>query len=99
MVRWEPIHPEQLAPLCRRYGVRRLALFGSALRDDFGPSSDLDLLVDFEPGARTGLRMFEFEAEPSDLFGRKVDLSTPGFLGVEFRERVRREAKDLHVAP
>lgn len=99
MVRWEPIHPEQLAPLCRRYGVRRLALFGSALRDDFSPSSDLDLLVEFEPGARTGLRMFSLEAELTDLFARKVDLSTPGFLGAEFRERVRREARDLYVAP
>jgi hypothetical protein len=78
--------------------VRRLAIFGSALRDDFGPDSDLDLLVEFEPDARTGLRMFELEAELSDLLGRKVDLNTIGFLGPEFRERIRREARDLHVA-
>jgi predicted nucleotidyltransferase len=75
-----------------------LAIFGSALRDDFGPDSDLDLLVEFEAGARTGLRMFELEAELSDLLGRKVDLNTIGFLGPEFRERIRREARDLHVA-
>jgi len=78
--------------------VRRLAIFGSALRDDFGPSSDIDLLVEFDPAVRTGLRMFEFEAELSELFGRKVDLNTPGFLGAEFREKVRHEARNLYVA-
>jgi predicted nucleotidyltransferase len=98
MVRWEPRQLDRIPPLCQKYGVRRLAIFGSALRDDFGPDSDLDLLVEFEPDARTGLRMFELEAELSDLLGRKVDLNTIGFLGPEFRERIRREARDLHVA-
>ena len=99
MVRWEPRELELIPPLCRRFGVRRLAIFGSALRDDFGPGSDLDLLVEFESGARTGLRMFELEAELTDLLGRKVDLNTAGFLGPEFRERVRQEARNLYVAP
>lgn len=88
----------QLKTLCREYGVRRLALFGSATRSDFTPESDLDVLVEFVPGTRTGLRLFELEASLADLLGRRVDLSTPGFLGVSFRDRVLREARNLYVA-
>jgi predicted nucleotidyltransferase len=89
---------EELAELCRRHRIQRLAVFGSALRDDFGPESDLDLLVEFDPGTRVGLRFFAIEQELSDVFGRPVDLNTAGFLSPYFREEVSREAEDLYVA-
>lgn len=90
---------EELAEFCRRHRIRRLALFGSILREDFGPASDVDLLVEFEPGTRLGLRFFALERELSRLFGRKVDLNTPGFLSPYFRGEVMAEAEDLYVAP
>lgn len=89
----------ELADFCRRNHIRRLALFGSALRDDFQPDSDLDVLVEFEPGARVGLRFFALERELSRLFGRRVDLNTPGFLSPYFRDEVMAEAEDIYVAP
>jgi len=89
---------EAIAELCRRHGVRRLAVFGSALRDDFRPESDVDVLVEFEEGCRVGLRFFAMEDELSALLGRTVDLNTPGFLHKQFRDAVVEEAKDLHVA-
>ncbi len=70
----------QIAAFCRKNHIRRLALFGSVLRDDFTPESDVDVLVEFEPGARVGLRFFAMEHELSEILGRKVDLNTPGFL-------------------
>lgn len=89
---------DKLAELCQRHGVRRLAVFGSALREDFGQASDIDLLVEFNPGARVGLRFFTIERELSGLFGRKVDLNTPGFLGEYFRDDAVREAETLYEA-
>jgi len=84
---------DELAAFCRRHHIRRLALFGSVLRDDFGPDSDVDVLVDFEPGCVPGFAFFEMEGELSDLLGRKVDLNTPGFLNRHFRQRVLAEAE------
>ena len=86
------IHKDALADFCRRHGVRRLSLFGSILRDDFRPESDLDILVEFHPGTRVGLRFFAMERELSQLLARKVDLSTPGFLNRYFRDEVLAEA-------
>ena len=80
---------------CRRRRIRRLALFGSVLRRDFRPGSDVDVLVEFEPGHTPGLAFFEMEEELSRLFGRKVDLNTPQFLSPRFRNRVRLEAEVL----
>lgn len=88
----------QVERFCRERGIRRLALFGSVLRDDFRPESDIDVLVEFQPGVRVGLRFFEMERELSRLFGRKVDLNTPGFLSKYFRDRVLREAKTIYDA-
>jgi hypothetical protein len=82
-----------LADLCHKYRIQRLSFFGSVLRDDFGPESDLDILVVFEPGARVGLRFFAIERELATLLGRKVDLNTPGFLGDRIREQVMAEAE------
>lgn len=84
---------ERIAEFCRKNHIRRLALFGSVLRDDFGPASDVDVLVEFEPGTRTGLRFFGLERELSELIGRKVDLNTPGFLSRHFRDQVLAEAE------
>jgi len=85
--------PEQaVAEFCRQHRIRRLSLFGSILRDDFGPDSDIDVLVEFEPGARVGLRFFTMERELSKLLGHKVDLNTPGFLSKYFRDEVLAEA-------
>ncbi len=92
------IDREGLAGFCRRNHIRRLALFGSVLRDDFGPDSDVDVLVEFEPGHVPGLRFFALEGELSQIFGRKVDLNTPGFLSPYFRGRVLAEAEVQYVA-
>jgi predicted nucleotidyltransferase len=89
---------EAVATFCRRHHVRRLALFGSVLRDDFTPASDVDVLVEFEPGHAPGLAFFSMEAELSALFGRKVDLNTPGFLSRYFRDQVLAEAETQYVA-
>ena len=88
----------ELADFCRRNRIRRLAVFGSALREDFKPDSDLDLLVEFEPGTRIGLRFFALERELSHLFGQPVDLNTPNFLSPFFRGEVLAEAENIYVA-
>ena len=85
---------EKLAEFCRRNGIRRLMFFGSVLRDDFGPDSDVDVLVEFEEDARVGMiRLAGMEIELSEIIGRKVDLNTPGFLSRYYRDRVLREAE------
>ena len=83
-----------LAEFCRQHAIRWLALFGSVLTDRFSETSDVDVLVEFHPGARVGyLRMAAMERELSALFGgRKVDLRTPPELSPYFREEVLRTA-------
>jgi predicted nucleotidyltransferase len=87
-----------LEHLCQRYRVHRLAVFGSALRGELAPDSDLDILVEFEPGAAIGLRFITLQAELSKLFGRRVDLLTAGFLSPHLRLRVLEEAVPLYEA-
>ena len=87
------IPKERIAEFCRANHIRWLALFGSVLRDDFGPESDVDVLVEFEPGTRIGLRFFGLEIELSEILGRKVDLNTPGFISDYFRNEVMAEAE------
>jgi hypothetical protein len=89
---------EQVALFCRRHHIRRLALFGSVLRDDFRPDSDVDVLVEFREGHTPGLDFFGMEIELSELLGHKVDLQTPGFLSPYFRDRVLAEAEVLYDA-
>lgn len=89
---------ERLAAFCRRHAIRRLTIFGSVLREDFGAQSDVDVLVEFEPGARLGLRFFTVERELSELIGRKVDLNTPGFLGDEVLAEARARGVVQYVA-
>jgi len=91
------IYREALEDFCRRNRIRRLSLFGSVLRDNFKPGSDVDVLVVFEPGANIGLEFFDIEEELSALIGRKVDLNTPQFLSRYFRDQVLKEAEDLYV--
>ena len=81
---------DALAAFCREHGIKRLAVFGSALRDDFGPDSDIGVLVDFEPGRIPGLLgIAGLELELSRLFaGRRVDLRTPDDLSRYFRQGV-----------
>jgi len=90
----------RIAEFCRKHGIRRLAVFGSALRDDFGPDSDIDLLVEFEPDRiPTLFDIAGMEQELSALFGgRKVDLRTPEDLSRYFRQQVLAEAEVQYAA-
>jgi hypothetical protein len=75
-----------------------LALFGSILRDDFRPGSDIDMLVEFQSGVRVGLAFIRMQDELSAILGQRVDLNTPGSLSRYFRDEVLREAETLYVA-
>ena len=87
------IPKDRIAEFCKRNRVRKLSLFGSILRKDFGPDSDVDFLVEFEPGARIGLiRLSGLEIELGNIVGRKVDLNTPGFLSKYYRDQILAEA-------
>lgn len=95
-----PINVAELTVFCRKHGVARLSLFGSVLRSDFDPSrSDVDVLVEFLPRVRTGLfKLMEMQAALSEMFGRDVDLSTPGSLSKYFRDEALASAKVLYDA-
>jgi len=97
-IRGIEIAEDTIADFCRRHRIRRLAVFGSILRDDFRPDSDVDVLVEFEPGTRLGLKFFSIERELAQLFGRTVDLNTPQDLSRYFRQDILREAQELYVA-
>lgn len=92
--------PEQaIAAFCRRHGIRRLAFFGSALRPDFRPDSDVDVLVEFETGRTVGyLTLSAMEIELGELLARRVDLRTPAELSRYFRDDVLREAEVCYAA-
>ena len=90
------IPKNKLAEFCRRHKIRRLSLFGSVLRDDFKSESDVDVLVEFKPGAQVGLEFFGMEHELSELLKHKVDLNTPGFISRYFRDEVLREAEVMY---
>jgi uncharacterized protein len=92
------IPKERITDFCRQHHIRKLAIFGSALRDDFGSDSDVDVLVEFEPGHVPGLAFFGIEQELSAILGRKVDLNTAGFLSPEIREVVLKKAEVQYVA-
>ncbi len=89
----------EIAAFCRRHHIRKLALSGSVLRDDFGPDSDVDVLVEFEPGHVPGLiRLAGMELELSQLLGgRKVDMNTPLCLRRDFRKEVQARAEVLYA--
>ena len=86
------IPQEEIAAFCRRHHIRRLALFGSVLRGDLGPDSDIDVLVEFDPNHIPGLAFFSMQRELSQILAREVDLNTPQFLSPYFRQQVQDEA-------
>ena len=86
------IRDEVVAEFCRRHHIRKLSLFGSVLRDDFGPDSDVDVLVEFEPGHTPGFGFVAIQDDLSQILGRTVELSTPASLSRYFRDEVMREA-------
>jgi len=91
---------EEIAAFCRRHHIRKLAWFGSFIRDDFGPDSDIDVLVEFEPQAVVGFfRLFDMEDELSRMLGgRRVEMHTPRSLSPYFRDEVLAEAEVLYDA-
>jgi len=90
---------DAIGDFCRRHQIHRFALFGSLLTADFGPDSDIDVLVDIAPDARIGLLgMARLEIELSDLLGRRADLRTPEDLRRYFRDRVVASAEVLYAA-
>lgn len=92
------INEGAIAEFCGQHHVRRLALFGSVLRSDFGPESDVDVLVEFEPGHTPGFGFIGLQDELSRLLGRRVDLNTPRCLSTYFRDKVLAEAEVIYAA-
>ncbi|HET6763423.1 MAG TPA: nucleotidyltransferase family protein [Longimicrobiaceae bacterium] len=88
----------EVAEFCVRNRIVRLSLFGSVMRDDFGPESDVDVLVEFEPGHRLGFAFFGLQDELSALFKRQVDLLTREDLSRYFRDEVVRSAYPIFEA-
>jgi predicted nucleotidyltransferase len=89
--------PSQLIEsFCQEHHIRSLAIFGSFTRDDFSPDSDIDILVDFEPGHIPGFDFFLIEVELTRMFGRKVDLQTASFLSPGIRQSALSEAVTLY---
>jgi len=92
------IPQRELVEFCERHRVMQRSLFCSALRSDFGPESDIDILVEFEEGFTPGFGSFGMQSELSNMLGRRVDLNTPACLHPLFRGEVLAEARLLHVA-
>ena len=91
------IADEEIAEFCRANHIRRLSLFGSVLCEDFTSDSDVDVLVEFEPGHTPGFGFITLQDKLGEMFGRKVDLNTPQCLSRFFRERVITEAELLYA--
>jgi predicted nucleotidyltransferase len=87
----------EIQTLCQRYHIRKLAVFGSALHEDFRTDSDIDVLVEFEPGFTPGFDFVRIQNELSALFHRTVDLHTSKSLSKYFREQVMQEAQTLYA--
>ena len=85
-----------ISDFCRRHHIRKLSLFGSRARGENRPDSDLDLLVEFEPGHVPGFAMVSIEDELSSMLGGRVDLRTPAEISPRFRNRVLAEAIPLY---
>ncbi len=104
MIRMQPgpqisVPTEEIARLCRKYRVRKLSFFGSVIRDDFRPESDVDVLVELEPGASIGfIGLGRLEDELARVLGRKVDLVTAGGLSHYFRDEVLQQAMPVYDA-
>jgi predicted nucleotidyltransferase len=91
------IDRERIAEFCRARGIRKLSLSGSVPRDDFDPArSDVDVLAEFAPGVRPGLKFFGYGEELAGIIGRKVDFLTEAWLSEYFRNEVLREALPIY---
>jgi predicted nucleotidyltransferase len=92
-----PATQDEIADFCRRHHIRRLAFFGSVLRDDFGPDSDVDVLVEFEPGHTPGLNAYDIEQELSQLCGgRRIDMANPKYLNRWVKDEVLATAESVY---
>jgi len=92
-----PISQPAIAEFCERHHIRKLSLFGSVLRDDFRPDSDVDVLVEFEPGHTPDFfRYVDMQDELTEMLGRTVDLNTAGFLSRHFRQKVLKTAQVIY---
>ena len=90
---------EKLDEVCRKHHIRRLRLFGSVLRDDFAPSSDVDVLVEFDLGTVIGLGIIDVQNDLGEVFGgRKVDLVNPRYISRFIRDEVLGTAEDIYAA-
>ena len=92
------IPKDKIEKLCRQNHIIRLSVFGSALSEKFSSDSDIDFLVEFEPGHVPGFAFFKIQDELSELLGRKVELNTPNFLSRYFRDEVLSHAEVQYVA-
>ncbi len=93
------IPKEEIAAFCRKHHIRRLALFGSVVRDDFGPESDVDCLVEFAEGHHPGWHIIDLEEEFSRLAGgRDVQFVNPKYLNRHLEDRILAEAEELYAA-
>ena len=92
------IDPRKIADFCRRHGIVRLSLFGSILRDDFTPESDIDVLVEFNGPSPSLLDLGGMQVELTEMLGRFVDLKTWGFIHDRIRPRVERERQVQYAA-
>ena len=90
-----PVSSAQLAGFCRKHGIRKLSFYGSVLRDEFGPMSDVDVLVEFEPGRPVGLRIIDMEDELAEILGggHKVDIVNAKFLNPRLRDGILQTAE------
>lgn len=91
------IPQKEIAQFCKRHHIQKLAFFGSVLRDDFNPDSDVDVLVEFEPDHVPGLAFFTMQDELSEILKRKVDLNTSEWLSRYFRDKAIAEAEVAYV--
>ncbi len=88
---------EQITEFCQRNPIQKLSLFGSILRDDFKPESDVDMLVEFIPDSRVGyFELNGMEVELTEMLKRKVDLRTPAEISRYFRQRVLDSAQVIY---
>ena len=92
------IPKDKIEKLCRQNHIIKLSVFGSVLGEKFSSDSDIDILVEFEPGHVPGFAFFKIQDELSELLGRKVELNTPNFLSRYFRDEVLSHAEVQYVA-
>jgi predicted nucleotidyltransferase len=92
-----PIPQDELRRFCQRHHIRRLSLFGSVLRDDFGPDSDVDVLVEFDPEHVPGWEVIDMQDELSEILGRRVDLLTFKAISRWVRDEVLASAEEQYV--